>query len=772
MTGQHQRNLHKGDWRTGKRGIGYHHCPSINTIGKIEIGISKNLQQIQQFVNIDINSNIDDFDFDQLKNDFEGELWSLITSKKSIVSSEKNEVRYGNKTFHYTENQSIIGFIKAFDNITRSPKQELSHAKELRKLEKVIPIAETYRKLSTAGTAALLPSKAVSENHDIYENRLVCFMLHSIFSIASANLKYTSLQIQKWKSEIETITQKITILQDPDPKVNPEKITVEILFQEQRVNALTNHWRGISDTLPQNAEGTYQLIRINVKHSHHLQGNNFWCGSNVARYCLIEFPNHVLQYISEGTEFIFEAIINRQGLVQTNSGSYPRFLMVSARKIASTELTTEQKILERQKNNKAILEINEWKQFTLLSQSERNKFIKERNNQVQTLRKKIKKISVLLKNIDEFNDEQSLLFQQLEQRLKTNFFKKVKWKNFQGFKPSMTFIQNIAYRNALRHYKDILKSEGIDIEIFDLYENVTSFGLREMPQVYELWSLVTIIRALEESFHFKHNKNDLKLLLKVINPEKQLISQHVRIDFGENLAKRSVTLHYQKSITDNKRPDFILEVTCNGRTINLVLDSKFKNYNYKKSIVYDTIDMANKYSADTNYVFILHPCRDGTFEDRNIKYTNHGGERIFYGEEEEKQIKYPFHEYGYIELKPNFTDSLKKLMAMSFEYLLESSRNAKQDSIIDPKPENEMFCMSCGNENITISCHKRGNNRSYYDCTCNEVDCGHKIYIDYCWNCQTKLFKHGSYWDYHLESTWSTFDIHCPNCGKTVGDRP
>lgn len=75
-------------------------------------------------------------------------------------------------------------------------------------------------------------------------------------------------------------------------------------------------------------------------------------------------------------------------------------------------------------------------------------------------------------------------------------------------------------------------------------------------------------------------------------------------------------------------------------------------------------------------------------------------------------------------------------------------------------------------ERFSITKSRRGNNRHYYSYTCNENDCGHKIYIDYCWNCKTKLFKHGSYWDYHLEPTWSMFDIRCPNCGMTIADMP
>lgn len=766
----------KGDWRIGQRGISYHHCPSINTIGKIEIGVSENLQQIQQFVTIDINSNIDDFDFAQLKNDFEGELWNLITSNKSNVSSDKIEIRYCDKIFRFAENQSIIEFIKAFDHISKNPKRELTHTKELRRIEKVIPIAETYRKLSTVGTATLLPSKAVLENHDIYENRFVCFMLHSIHLIVSKNIKYTSLQIDRLKNEIETLTQKITILQDPDPKVNQIEIQHEIEAQEEFYREWKRKWEIKKNQFNANYSNEAQFFRsVTIEIAYRADYSSYWVklftNQGGSEYCLFEFNSDCDDIFEEqkGQRITLSAYYLKDGPAG-------RFNKYAVRAIAANGITLNsinyESIIQKQRANYNTLQANNWRQFSILSATDRNKFIQERNNQVQTLSKKIEKINFQIKNIGEFNEEQSELQPLLEQRLKTSFYKRIKWKNFQGFKPSMTFIQNTAYRNALRYYKEILKSEGIDIEVFDLYENVTSFGLREMPQVYELWCLVTQIKVLEESFHFAHIPKDLSALLKTIDPKKQTIAEHSKIDFKNSLAGRRVTLHYQKSIAENKRPDFILEVTCNRRTINLILDSKFKNYNYKKSIVNETVDMTNKYGSNRNYVFILHPCKDGTFEDRNIKYTNHGGERIFYGEGEEQQIKFPFHEYGYIELKPNFTDTLKKLIAMSFEYLLEPSRNAKQDRDINPKPDNDMFCLNCGGTNITMSESLRGNNRHYFNCTCNEPDCGHKIYIDYCWNCKTKLFKHGSYWDYHLESTWSIFDIRCPNCGMTVADRP
>ncbi len=144
--------INKGIWDKGSRGNYYHKCQSINTAGQISVGLRDNSNN-PQYITIDINSNIEGFDFEQLKSDFEGELWSLITSKKSLVTIDKIEVKYGDRTIRFPENKLINDFLIEFDKIAKNPKRELSHTKELRRMEKVIPIAETYRKLSTADTS-------------------------------------------------------------------------------------------------------------------------------------------------------------------------------------------------------------------------------------------------------------------------------------------------------------------------------------------------------------------------------------------------------------------------------------------------------------------------------------------------------------------------------------------------------------------------------------------------------------------------------------------
>jgi hypothetical protein len=51
---------------------------------------------------------------------------------------------------------------------------------------------------------------------------------------------------------------------------------------------------------------------------------------------------------------------------------------------------------------------------------------------VQTLSKKIEKVNFQIKNISEFNEEQSKLQPLLEQRLQTSFFKKISQKAQSG----------------------------------------------------------------------------------------------------------------------------------------------------------------------------------------------------------------------------------------------------------------------------------------------------------------------------------------------------
>jgi hypothetical protein len=764
------------EWEIGQRGIGYHHCPSINTIGKIEIGILDNLKQIKDFISIDINSNILYFDFEQLKNDFEGELWNLITSQKSKITSSRLELRYYDKIFRYSESKSIIDFLKAYDAIEKTPKSELLTSKGIAKIEKVKPIAETYRKLvSIGGSARVLPSKTFIENYDIYENRYLCLMLNSIYKIVSKNVHFSGRQKQKLMSDIESREETILKLKEPFIKVDADLLLSEISEKESDFQIWRQNWeinRNIFLSKYKGVGDNFYYAKIQVVSKSVFGGKISWwvncCWQKndlihiQEEFCVFEFHEDTNSILEEGKWMEIEIYVAYEKRILNIRGKERNKYIITNVKAGSLKYLTssQEKIIHKQRLDYNNFQKTHWQRE--LKPQEKI----ERENQIKTLENDIKKLEKQIKDLDEFVKEQQKLLPLIEQRIRKTFFKTIKWQNIQGFTPSMTFIQNISYRNALNSYKEILESEEIDLEVFDLYEKATTYGMREIPQIYELWCLVSIIKTLKEPYGFQYNSQDIRRLLKVINPESNNLNNQVTINFEEDLNGRTITLYYQKRLPNNKRPDFLLEISINDRKIYLVLDAKFKNYNYRKSLNYEIKNLNDKYSNTDYYVFILHPCNDLTGEKKPVKMTNHGGDKIYFGEEDQKPT-FPFHKYGYITHKPNFTDNLKKFIGMAFEYLLESNKNANNGNTKDPKPTNNLFCLNCGSTSVNLH-PKQGAKKYTADCR----TCGHQTHINYCWNCSTKLFKHGYYWDYHKTSVWSSFDIHCPNCGMTLADRP
>ena len=74
--------------------------------------------------------------------------------------------------------------------------------------------------------------------------------------------------------------------------------------------------------------------------------------------------------------------------------------------------------------------------------------------------------------------------------------------------------------------------------------------------------------------------------------------------------------------------------------------------------------------------------------------TNHGGDKIYFGEEENRSIKFPFHRYGYITHKPNCTDNFKKLIGMAFEYLLDFDEHGENKANNCNRNLENLFCFS------------------------------------------------------------------------------
>lgn len=745
----------KGEWKKGQRGVGYCECPSINNPGKIFIVIQFDLFDTTQELIIDVNPNIDDFDFEILKNDFEAELWDLLTSNKSKSNIQTNEVRYGDKFFRFAESKLIIDFLNEFTKISNNPKKELKYTTVYQSYEKVKPIPATYKQLAVSGVSKTLPSKSYIENFDIYENRFVCFMLYKIYELVNNNIKNIKQSILKSENEIISIKKQIERLKTPQ-KLDKENIDSEIKRQEQLVELNDIKWSDLSLNFQKGiATVSRKIIVFGIK------GDTIYCNSSKNSFFALKFNSFLFNHFEENQHY--ELMCKTEEYEKKVSNTGKEYVVYKITDFSYAKCLKEIEILEKQKQNRDATENNNW--YEVLSDSQK----KERDNQIHTLEKIIDNLKYKLPNFYDKNEDLLNLKIEISKFFNSSFYKSVKIKNI-FFKPSMTFIQNVNYRKILNFFNEILNSYGISIEVFGLFELITNYGIREIPQVYELWCLISIIKILETNFGFKHNASDLHKLLSVITPDSKKIDKEIEINFFGNINNRSIKLFYQKKLTEDKRPDFYLEIKTHKKRINLILDAKFKNYNYKKSASIEAKKIKEKYSTTSNhYTFTLHPTSDIKREEKNIKLTNFGGDKIY---DENNNVELPFHEYGFLMIKPNQTDNLKKIIGMSFEYLLENEHNAKKDKIKDPKPENEMFCLGCGSTEMIETKHNPTPNRFHYTYKCKNSKCEHLVYVDYCWNCKTKLYKHGSYWDYHKTSMWSIFDIHCPNCGMTVFDKP
>lgn len=755
----------KEEWRSGASGKMYHYCPSVNTVGEIVIGISEDLKKIHHIIKVDASPNIDGFDFEVLKSDFEGELWHLLTSNSSKANIQASEIKLGDKVFRFLENHLIEEFIKYFNKVVKNPKRELVASVSNASFEKVKPIPATFRKLAVLGTNVALPSKTFEENFDNYENRYLCFMLFKIHQIVLNNTNFAKSQWNGLKVKKESIETEIEELSKPQI-VNKEQLEAEIHEQEKKVLKNDNEWKLISDSLPFDNSLKYLETKVTIIYADYKLDNTFWCKTTNSEFCRLTFPKYITGHLEKDGEYLVRFTFKDTGTVNTtNRANVQCFALTNVCKIRGIK---EYNILNRQKQNFARLEQSNW--IKVLNTSEK----KEQQNQIRTLQKNLIRSEEQIVRLEGLSIEMNEFSSLIEGLLKSEFVKKINFKKPLTIKSSMTYLQNINYRNAQINYREILNSLGIDIEIFGVYEQITHYGVREMPQVYELWCLVSIISILENSFGLKHDKNDFNNLLKTISPDSKKIEKHIKIDFTGNLHGRKVTLHYQKLLNGGKRPDFELEVSHGKRNIRILLDAKFKNYQYKKGALEELENLNEKYlQKEINAVFVLHPCKDLIKDGQPVKMTNYGGDKIYFPNSEEPT--YPLHRFGYAMIKPNQTNNLKKIIGMAFEYLLDEFHNAKRDKEIDPSPEFDMLCLNCGSENFEYKSKKKqrgGKVERYYYPACECKDCGHEAHLDYCWNCRTKLFKHGRYWDYHRTSAWSIFDIHCPNCGMTVADRP
>lgn len=758
---------------------------SINIVGKVELSIDNK--------RCDIIIHGSDFSYDELEHylqTFKDDLWELILDEKSMVISEAketNSLSVNNKTI-----ECINNLIKSAENILINPKAELKEIQAL-KLRKVVkPVNRTFMEIVTKSNQRLLTSRATEASYNVAENQYTLFALERCYRIikqvvilAKNKSSRYGITIKKLNNQLNSFSNSIIV--DRNFVVDEYKKTMSRnnlqYWNEYMQNRIINSGvvftkEALSTELHIKIEskskfGYFISIFVKGEWLYNKNKNNKY-GKNFILNLDGQF-NPLIEIFKPGMELIVNC-----KLIQEKK---PKSIIVSLQNIHSIKLISWESLLT--KINQSLLKIEEsaknlarngW--IKILSRKEMNEQEKEKkslNNRIDFY-KKNRELSMLI------YDSIEPKFRSLKKiisRLKNLGITPLSY-----FPNSMTFVQNPHYQGVHNGYKFLRNITDLNEDELLIYlEEIDKIGLVNMPLIYERWVLIQIILILKDTFRFKLEANWKYKIIEAIKTAKKDISIYMH----NQQAHREINLWYEKILPNNKRPDFILDLTWHSGNDpdknnvfkkRFVLDAKFydkKTFDKAGGLIekINELYIYKNYAQDCqNPVFLIHPC-DRVIESKVT--PQNWGQYSFLGEIAFNDDNYPQHNYGAIYLNPIdkvfYADELQRLIGLFLQYKLELSNTSNYDT---DRTQAIPICIRCGSTDIQ-QLHKTNsylNNQGMRVerteksvwMLCNE--CQQFQSYNHCANDGTRLIKNGLYWTYHSARSIEPFNVKCPNCGE------
>ncbi|MFI3123359.1 MAG: nuclease domain-containing protein, partial [Methylococcales bacterium] len=341
-------------------------------------------------------------------------------------------------------------------------------------------------------------------------------------------------------------------------------------------------------------------------------------------------------------------------------------------------------------------------------QGARNKFTEEKQLGIQLnengwqrklnrneLEEQEKEKTALLNRINFYTDNQKLseyVFEKVEPKQRQLFkiiksLRKLNIKPSSYFPNSMTFVQNPHYQGIHNGYKILREVTNLaDDNLLISLEEIDSIGLVNMPLLYERWCLLQIVKVLKESFRFIPQSSWKYQLINAVKTNEI----DIEVSLSNADAKRFITLTYEKTLDNGKRPDFVIDLEwyAESGTQNtkphkkrFVLDAKFYNKATFEKFgglmgVADQLYNQKNYKESTydNPVFIIHPCKTALPERVT---SQEWGKYSFLGELPIGGSELVDHQYGGVFLSPIdrqlYADELQRLLGLFLQYKLENS---------------------------------------------------------------------------------------------------
>ena len=735
-----------------------------------------------------------DFTLDQLEQYlriFKNDLWELILDESSAIQAKAK----GGQTIGVGEEaiECIANLVDYTKKVLKNPKVELREIQVLKPRKEVKPVNRTFMELATKTNQRFLTSRATEPSYNVAENRYVLFALERCYRI----IKQIVILADNKKQRFQHMVEKLQSQHDTfENYVKVDRALVASDLEKIRKRAKIEYWQKKIDENIYNhnirlqPNECSQLFKIQIENKTYNDGFfiKIWHKDKFVKPAINKSYILSLENEFSGLSSILENSMElefncdfKHEYFEKNGKQTVIFKFLNIHSINILDSFARKKAEEKFIIERAIgidLDANNW--LKPLSKKELEEQEKEK--------------LALCNRIKFYTENQQVcnyVFEKIEPkfRLIKSIIKELKLLGIKAssyFPNSMTFVQNPNYQGVHNNYKVLRDVMNLhDDNLLISLEKIDEIGLVNMPLLYERWILIQIILVLKDVFRFIPQE-DWKY--KIIDAVKSN-QENIQIKMSNDTAKRYITLWYEKRLVNNKKPDFMLDLTwfeSNDLNNNksqfqrFVLDAKF----YDKgtftreggmmSKINELYEHKNYSENGQNPVFLIHPCKN--LIDQQVT-AQAWGKRNFLGEADILgNEEFYSHNKGAIFLNPIdqsfYNDELQRLLGLFLQYKLEDSKTDPTNDRTVAVP----ICISCGSHHIvqiekTSGYFNQGQNptRTERSMWMKCKECEQMQVYNHCGNkdgCNTRLIKNGLYWSYHSARALEPFNMKCPKCGE------
>jgi hypothetical protein len=742
----------------------------FNRAGRFELIIQQQKLLIQ---NQTLNFTISELEY--YLTDFKNTLWMLILDTNS---SAKGRIE---KTvpdiFDDAALALFFDFVESVENVLKKPGMVLKETQEILPRRSVRPVPRTFREFITRPTAKALASRAYFESYDTPENRFihycvkrVSYILSSLSRIAAAQCSAYTTRIEQEKEWMERFGQATTKRVDARVYDNEiAKLERDLQQLSRDLNSLALNQQQIS--YPAGHKSGSYVIQLGKLYGN--SSSSFFVEKLDGKkhhdpYLVAKFPEDF--EISGFQKLLMDSELEVTGrylksIERTQAGKkYYQLEFLQVKSVALQNHSFQRQIRQLTDGRKK-LELGNW--LSPMTGEE----IQGRDMQNRMAVQKIRSLEKSKTKMSKISEAYPGLIKRL--RTVELFFTEHSIKSQSHCTHSMVFVQNPTYAAARRFHSKISNLNGLDETVLNSLMTVEEIGLRDLPNLYESWCLLQIIRVLTEVFGFEPDKVWQSALINAVLKVKQ--PKDVEINLKAPDFQQRIVLTYEKVLASGKRPDFVIDLfsghdrqsgyfPAQTDVARLVLDAKFRGELTEaelQKLVSDLYKEKNYAEDGKNQVFIIHPVADVI--DSPTSPLAWGG-ACDYGQSH--QIN---HRHGGIFLSPSLKhfgtrDNLQRLIGMflqqnSVTELIEPRNSLQKDC------RSNLSCISCGNTTrgsleISHSQTQAGNDK--WDIKCK--GCGLLSKKTMCVLCKQTLFKNGPQWTYHRTRAEQMSNVVCPKC--------